>query len=114
MNTIESILKEFKSSDEEHERYPGISFITKAYWKPLNDVKIVCNLNNRLNIHVIETSSIREDGEKHTAYKVQIRPETNDNLWVDFSYYSISEEEFAKKYYDIESRLIEAWLIINK
>ena len=81
-------------------------------YKPAsNKTHTLCQTNNKLSIHA--TVYTFNDVE---SIKISIVAETEDELWIDMAFYSMSVEDISEPgaLERIEDKLISAWEALNK
>jgi len=71
---------------------------------------VVCKTNEKLSI-VAESWSYMDN----ESVKLSITAETQDELWVDTSFYALSYTDIdtLDKYNNIEDKLIDSWMSLN-
>ena len=81
---------------------------TEAYKRI--EAPILCQTNDKLSIFAEHWTYVEVE-----ALKLSIRAETQDNLWIETTYYSMSEKDIdtEDKYKVLEQNLISSWLALN-
>ena len=105
-NVIEFLEKEgFKPSTSGLSLYDCDLFYYKRTTH--NDTKY-CICNDRVPQICVKAYSCDVQGSTHTSYSIEICQE-NDLGWLNFNYYSLSEDDLINNFDKYESSLIKAW-----
>lgn len=72
------------------------------------DTARLCECNDKTPQLCVKAYSADVRGEQHTSYSIEICQE-NDLGWLNFNYYSLSEDDLINNFDKYETSLIKAW-----
>jgi hypothetical protein len=102
----------YKKTKNYHDSVDRLLFC-KVLWKDDELVKHVCKLNEHLQL-CLYYHEYSLYGKDYTSFELEVVHETVDSVWIDFKYYTLTEEDILTNLRMYETKLIKAWNSVNE